>query len=75
MAITPKNQLPETGFIRLYQIVGDKKKNIPAIIPISRSSFLSGIKSGKYPRGIKIGERTRAWRVSDIRALIEKLGA
>lgn len=72
---TSSNQMPETGFVRLYQIVGDKKRNIPAIIPISRSSFLSGVKSGKYPRGIKIGERTRAWRVQDIIALIEKLSA
>jgi prophage regulatory protein len=69
------NRLPETGFIRLKQILGDQKANIPALIPIGRTSFLNGIKSGKYPKPIKLGERMVAWRIEDIRALIEKLAA
>lgn len=69
------SQLPEKGFIRIWQIVGDKKRNIPALIPIGRTSFLNGVKAGKYPRPIKIGERTTAWRVDDIRSLIESMGA
>lgn len=73
MATTP-NQLPETGFLRLSQIIGNKKTNTPALIPISRTSFLNGIKSGKYPKPVKLGERTIAWRVEDIRDLINSLG-
>ncbi|PPD49119.1 MAG: AlpA family transcriptional regulator [Methylobacter sp.] len=72
---TPLNQLPQTGFVRIWQIVGNKKTNTPAILPIGRTSFLMGVKSGKYPKPVKLGERTTAWRVSDIRDLIEKLGA
>lgn len=74
MIIRP--QLPETGFLRLKQIVGDPKAEppIPAILPISRTSFLNGVKSGKYPKAIKLGERTTAWRVEDIRALISSMG-
>lgn len=74
MIIRP--QLPETGFLRLKQIVGDPKAEppIPAILPISRTSFLNGVKSGKYPKSIKLGERTTAWRVEDIRALIRGIG-
>lgn len=68
------NQLPETGFLRIWQIVGNKKKNTPALIPISRSSFLSGVKSGKYPKPVKLGERITAWKVEDIRTLIISLG-
>lgn len=64
------HQLPETGFLRIWQIVGNKKTNIPALIPISRTSFLNGVKSGKYPKPVKLGERTTAWRVEDIRELI-----
>jgi hypothetical protein len=70
----PLNQLPQTGFVRIWQIVGNKKTNTPAILPIGRTSFLMGVKSGKYPKPVKLGERTTAWRVSDIRDLIEKLG-
>jgi prophage regulatory protein len=67
-------QLPEVGFLRLWQIVGNKKTNIPALIPISRTSFLNGVKSGKYPKPVKLGERTTAWRVEDIKALIAEMG-
>lgn len=70
------HQLPEKGFVRLRQLLGDKKSNppTPPIIPIGRTSWLNGVKSGKYPKPIKIGERTTAWRVEDIHALIVKLG-
>lgn len=69
----PLYQLPETGFLRLCQIVGDKKTNIPPIIPVCRSSWLNGVKSGKYPKPIKLGERTTAWKVEDVRKLIDSL--
>jgi len=69
-------QLPEKGFVRLRQLLGDKKANppTPPIIPIGRTSWLNGVKSGKYPKPVKLGERTTAWRVEDISALIVKLG-
>jgi len=72
------HQLPETGFLRIWHIIGDPKAipPIPALIPISRTSFLNGIKSGKYPKPVKtLGKRTTAWKVEDIRALIVKLGS
>jgi prophage regulatory protein len=77
--VTTTNTLPKpefSGFVRLAQIVGNPKANppIPAIIPVSRSTFLNWVKSGKAPKPVKLGERTTAWRVDDIRALIEKLG-
>ena len=71
------NQLPATGFIKLPAIIGNRKTTppTPPIIPVSRSSWLNGIKSGKYPKPIKLGERSIAWRVEDIQALLEELGA
>lgn len=60
-----KNSLPETGFIRLPVVL--------SVIPISKSSLYAGIKKGIYPAPVKLSERTSAWRVEDIRALIEKL--
>lgn len=68
------HHIPETGFLRLYQIVGDQSKNIPAVIPVSRSTWLAGVKSGRFPPPIKLSARTTAWRVEDIRALIETAG-
>lgn len=70
---TVSNQLPETGFVRISAIIGNKKTNTPALIPISRTSFLDGVKSGKYPKPVKLGERTTAWRVEDIRNLITSI--
>jgi len=68
--------LPEIGYLRLSQIIGDKTATppVPAILPISRSTFLNGVRSGRFPKPIKLSERTTAWRVSDIRALLENLG-
>ena len=71
--INIKHYLPETGFLRLPQIIGNRKANIPPIIPVSRSSWWNGIKSGKYPKPVKLGSRTTAWRVEDIRALVESI--
>ncbi len=70
------HQLPETGYLRIFQVIGNPKASppVPAIIPVSRSTFLNWVKSGKAPQPVKLGERTTAWRVEDIRALVEKLG-
>jgi prophage regulatory protein len=65
--------IPETGFIRLEHIIGNRKKNIPSIIPVGRTTWLNGVKSGDYPQPIKLSPRTVAWRVEDIRQLIEDL--
>ena len=70
------DSLPATGFVRLPTIIGDPKSDPPkpALIPVCSSSWWNGIKKGIYPKPIKIGPNTTAWRVEDIRKLIEKLG-
>jgi prophage regulatory protein len=55
--------LPETGFIRLPQVL--------SVFPISRSAFWAGVKSGKYPKPVKLSARCTAWRVEDIKKLLE----
>ena len=60
----PRPLLPETGFVRLPQVL--------ALIPISRSAWWAGIRSGKFPHGIKLGRKTTVWRAEDIRRLIEQ---
>jgi prophage regulatory protein len=69
---TPKPTLPETGFVRLSTIIGNPKADppIPAIIPVSKSTWWLGVKSGRYPRGTKLGPRITVWSVQQIMELI-----
>lgn len=61
--------------LRLKQIIGDRKANPPIspIIPVSKSSWWAGVKSGKYPQPIKLGPRTTVWQDEDIRQLVRQL--
>jgi prophage regulatory protein len=69
--------LPVTGYLRLSQIVGkpatESAPAIPAIFPVCKSTWWAGVKAGRYPQPVKLGERITAWRVEDIRALIEQV--
>ena len=70
-----RNTLPETGFLRVQQIIGDPKANppIPAIIPVCSSTWWAGVRSGRFPAPTRgLGGRITVWRVEDIRALIER---
>lgn len=60
------NTLPETGFVRLPEIL--------KIYPISKTTWWAGIKSGRFPAGVKLSEKCTAWRVEEIRKLIESAG-
>ena len=58
--------ISSNALLRLPQVL--------ALIPVSRSAWWAGCKSGRYPKPVKLG-RTTAWRASDIAALLEKLTA
>jgi len=58
--------LPNDGFVRLNSILAPKGP-----LPISRSSWWAGVASGRYPKPVKLGPRITAWRVSDLRALMD----
>lgn len=64
------SQLPETGFVRAKQLLGDKKKGIPAILPIGPTKFWLMVRDGQFPKPKKIGTKTTVWRVEDIRAYL-----
>ena len=66
------SQLPSTGYLRLPQIIGNPRHGIPALIPVSRSTWWAGVKSGRYPQPTRsLGTRITAWSVDDIRKLID----
>jgi predicted DNA-binding transcriptional regulator AlpA len=58
--------VPATGLLRLSSVLAPKGP-----IPVSKSTWWAGVKSGRYPRPVKLGPRITAWRVEDIRSLIE----
>jgi prophage regulatory protein len=67
--------VPETGFLRIWQITGDPKRGAAPIFPISRSAWWAGVASGKYPKGVLLGTRTRVWTAESIRNLIATTSA
>jgi len=58
---------PKTGFIRLPEIL--------KVIPIGKSTWWAGVKSGRFPKPVKLGPNTTAWKAEDIRELLESLEA
>ena len=66
------DQLPQYGYVRLRTIIGDKKATPPqpALIPVSKSTWWEGVKSGRFPQPVKLGPRITVWRVEDILQLI-----
>ncbi len=59
--------LPETGFLRVREVLKH--------IPVSKSTWWAGVRSGRFPAKIIVGPGITVWRVEDIRALIEHLAA
>jgi len=64
---------PDDCFMREYQILGDKKKGVPAVFPISRAAWWNGIREGIYPKPVKLASRTTAWSAFSIRKLAESI--
>ena len=61
-------ELPETGYLRLKQVL--------TLIPVSRSTWWAGVRSGRYPKPTySLGERITAWSIEDIMALLKKSAA
>ena len=62
-SIDPKAQ---QGLLRIKQVL--------ELVPIGRSTWWAGVRSGKYPRPIKLSDRTTAWYRADIEELIASAG-
>jgi len=57
--------IPETGFVRLAQVL--------TVMPLGKSSWWAGVKSGRFPKPVKLSARCTAWRAEEIHALIKRL--
>jgi len=57
--------IPEIGFVRLPEVL--------AVIPIGKTSWWDGVKTGRFPKPVKLSTRCTAWRAEDIRELVRTL--
>jgi len=65
------------GLLRLLDIIGDPKADPPTkpIIPVSKSTWWAGVREGRFPKPVKLGPNSTAWRVRDIKAFLDSLQA
>jgi predicted DNA-binding transcriptional regulator AlpA len=66
-AILRYDVLPTTGFLRLSSILAPTGP-----IPVTKSTWWAGVRSGRFPKPVKLGLRITVWRAEDILALIER---
>ncbi len=60
------------SFLRLDQIVRTQQSKTEPLLPISKSTWWNGVRTGRFPAPVKLGPRTTAWRASDIAELLER---
>jgi prophage regulatory protein len=60
------HDFPTTGFVRLNAILGPRGP-----IPVGRTTWWEGVKSGRFPKPTKLGPRITVWRAEDIRKLFD----
>jgi prophage regulatory protein len=46
-------------------------RQVLEIVPVSRSTWFAGIRSGRFPRPISLGPRISAWRFRDIQKILQ----
>lgn len=56
---------PFAGMMRLKDILAPRGP-----IPVSKSTWWEGVKTGRYPQPVKLGPHITTWRAEDIAALM-----
>lgn len=64
--------LPQTGFVRLSLLTGNRKTGAPGILPFSKTTVMRRVAAGTFPKPVHISERVIAWRAEDIRAWLDQ---
>jgi predicted DNA-binding transcriptional regulator AlpA len=50
-----------------------KLKDVLKIVPVSKTTWYTGMKDGRYPQPVKIGLKAVAWRKEDIENYLSSL--
>jgi prophage regulatory protein len=56
-----KNEEQDNFYTKFYRL-----PQLMAQLGVSRSSIWAWVKSGKFPKPVKLSENTTAWRASDV---------
>lgn len=64
LAIEQFDRLPDDGLIRV--------KTVAPLLGVSVATIWRWLAGGKFPRAVKVGTGTTAWRVGDIRRFIRE---
>jgi predicted DNA-binding transcriptional regulator AlpA len=62
--VVPFSEMSDDAFIRQAELLA-------GILPISPASLWRKVKNGSFPRPVKLGPKTTAWRVGSVRAWLE----
>jgi prophage regulatory protein len=57
--------IPEIGFVRLSEVL--------MVIPVGKSCWWEGVKSGRFPKPVKLSARCVGWKAEDIRDLVKRI--
>jgi prophage regulatory protein len=63
MQSASQKQIHPKALLRLDQVL--------ELVPVSQSSWWAGVKTGRFPKAVKLGPKTTCWRAADIFALID----
>ena len=58
-------EIDPQSLLRLRQVL--------RLIPVSASTWWNGVRVGRFPRPVKLGPHTTAWRARDVLDLIDSL--
>lgn len=61
-----QSHFPKTRLMRLRAIIAPDGP-----IPVSKSTWWSGVRAGRFPKPLKLGKRITVWRTEDIERLVQ----
>lgn len=59
------NTSPSKRLLRVQEIIAPDGP-----VPVGKSTWWEGVKSGRFPQPIKLGPRITVWREEDVEALL-----
>jgi hypothetical protein len=60
---------PPGALVRVEQIVGNRKKGTPGLIPVSAATWWRWVRDGRVPAGTKLSPRVTVWPIEQVLAV------
>ncbi len=62
-----QRRIDPDSLLRLRQVLN--------LVPVAASTWWAGVRTGKFPKPVKLGPRTTCWKARDILDMIERAAA